>query len=83
MLIDGRRVTRWLSMEKRNAAFCDAKCRISSYCLPPFAWQKVVSWIQPKLVIRLYPYFVLLSGRLFFVFDEDVAGYIEIKRKAR
>ena len=34
----------------------------------------------PKSVIKLPPYFVLLSGRLFSTFIEDVAGYIEKKR---
>ena len=37
----------------------------------------------PKSVIKLPPYFVLLSGRLFSTFIEDVAGYIEKKRKTR
>ena len=36
--------------------------------------------IKPKSVIRIHPYFVLLSGRLFSAFVEDVAGYIEKKR---
>ena len=31
------------------------------------------------LRIILHPYFVLLSGRLFSAFVEDVAGYIEKK----
>ena len=38
---------------------------------------------KPQSVIRLHPYFVLLSGRLFSAFVEDVAGYIEKKRETR
>lgn len=35
--------------------------------------------MKPQSVVRLHPYFVLLSGRLFSAFVEDVAGYIEKK----
>ena len=47
----------------------------------PFGWP--YGSINPKSVIRLHPYFVQLSGRLFSAFVEDVAGYIEKKRKTR
>ena len=42
-----------------------------------------MTFFLPQSVIRLYHYSVLLSGRLFFVFAEDAAGYIEKKREAR
>ncbi len=32
--------------------------------------------IKPKSVIRIHPYSVLLSGRLFSAFVEDAAGCI-------
>lgn len=37
----------------------------------------------PESVIRLHPYFVLLSFRLVLAFIEDVANYIEKKRETR
>lgn len=37
----------------------------------------------PESVIRLHPYFVLLSFRLVLAFIEDIADYIGKKRETR
>ena len=48
----------------------ERKCRPAAVC---------IFHMKPQSVVRLHPYFVLLSGRLFSAFVEDVAGYIEKK----